>query len=119
VVTGEALVGDVAGRVAVIVDDLVTTGTTLARAGEACRARGAVAVLAVATHGVFAEDAARVLAAAGFERLIVTDSVSPGRLPAGPARDRVEVVGVAPLVGEAIRRIHEGGSLGELFEVGG
>lgn len=116
VVTGQAFVGDVAGRVAVVVDDLVTTGTTLSRAADAALAHGAATVLAVATHAVFAREAERVLGGAPIERLIVTDSVAAGRLPPGPARDRIEVVTVAPLLAEAIVRMHRGGSLVELFE---
>jgi len=54
VLTGEALVGDVEGKTAIIVDDLISAGNTIARAAKACRARGATRVLAVASHGVFA-----------------------------------------------------------------
>jgi len=54
ILTGEALVGDVQGKTAVIVDDLISAGNTMARAAKACRARGATRVLAVASHGVFA-----------------------------------------------------------------
>ena len=116
VVTGHAFVGDVAGRVAVVVDDLVTTGTTLSRAAASSLANGAETVLAVATHAVFAREANRVLGEAPIERLYVTDSVGAGRLPQGEARDRVEVVPVTGLLAEAIGRMHGGGSLVELFE---
>lgn len=110
VVTGDAFVGDVDGRVAVVVDDLVTTGGTLARSAAACVAHGAGAVLAVATHGVFAPGADRALGEAPIDRLLVTDSVGMPSLP-----PRVEVVPVAPLVAEAVRRLHEDGSLVQLF----
>ena len=61
VLTGEALVGDVRGKTAIIVDDLISAGSTVARAAHACRERGAVRVLAVASHGVFADAANTVL----------------------------------------------------------
>ena len=63
VVSGEALVGDVAGRDAIIVDDLISGGTTVARAAAACREHGATRVYAAASHGVFAARANAVLAA--------------------------------------------------------
>lgn len=115
-VTGEAVVGDVAGKVAVIVDDLISTGGTIARAVRACRERGAKRIYAVATHGVFVGDAARVLAIGDLERLIVTDTIPPFRLPADFVREKMVVLESAPLFAEAIRRIHEGGSLVELLE---
>jgi ribose-phosphate pyrophosphokinase len=115
VVTGQAFVGDVAGRVAVVVDDLVTTGGTMVRAGEACLANGASAVIAVATHGVFARGAEEALGGEVLERMIVTDSVDPAR-PGAPAIPRLEVVGIAPLLAEAVARMHGGGSLVAMFE---
>ncbi|MDA8128704.1 MAG: ribose-phosphate pyrophosphokinase [Betaproteobacteria bacterium] len=114
VVSGEAVVGDVAGKTAVIVDDLIGSGTTLVRAAAACRALGAKRVFAAATHGVFAGDAGAVLADAALEKVLVTDTIPPFRLPPALLGSRVEVLDTTPLVAEAIRRLHGGGSLVEL-----
>jgi ribose-phosphate pyrophosphokinase len=116
VVSGEAVVGDIDGRTAIILDDLVSSGTTLARAAAACKARGASRVFAAASHGVFAGAAAEVLADPALEKLLVTDSIPPFRLPSAMLGRRVEVLDSAPLFAEAIRRLHSGGSLVELME---
>jgi ribose-phosphate pyrophosphokinase len=115
VVSGGALVGDVSGRLALVIDDLVTTGTTMSRAAAACMDHGADGVIAVATHGVFSREAGACLADAPFERLIVTDSVAP-KVPPQVA-DRVRVVDLAGLLAEAVARLHTGGSLVELAEM--
>ncbi len=117
VVSGEAIVGDVAGRVAVIVDDLISTGTTIARAVRACRTLGATRVYAVATHGIFVGKAEAVLNDEGLDRLVITDSVPPFRLGAAVAQSKVTVLDAAPLLAEAIRRLHTGGSIADLLEV--
>lgn len=116
VVSGDLFVGDVAGRVAIVVDDLIGSGTTLARTAAACRRRGAEAVHAGAAHGLFTGDAARVLADDALAGITVTDSVPPLRLPPGPARDKLTVLPTAPLFAEAIRRMHAGGSLTDLLQ---
>lgn len=112
---GEALVGDVDGRTAIIVDDLISAGNTIARAAQACRTRGASRVLAVASHGVFAAEANTVLAECEVERIFVTDTIPPLRLTAPPVRSRLVIVSTAGLVGEAIRRLHGDGSLIDLL----
>ena len=117
-VTGDAVVGEVAGRTAVILDDLVSSGTTLARTAAALRREGATRVLACVTHGLFNPPAAEVLPKAGFDDLLVTDSLPPFRLPPEIAARHLTIVGVAPLLAEAIRRLHEGGSLTELMREG-
>lgn len=114
VVSGEALVGDVSGRTAIIIDDLISSGTTLGRAIAACRARGARRILAAASHGLFNEKAGDLLTNPDLEQLVVTDTVPPFRLDAA-ARSKLRIVSVAPLFAEAIRRIHSGGSLVELM----
>ena len=114
VVSGELLVGEVAGRSAIIIDDLISSGGTLARAASACRSGGARRVYAAATHGLFNAQAGTVLSAAAFDALVITDTVPPS-LDA-KARERLHVVTVAPLVAEAVRRMHEGGSIIELLE---
>jgi ribose-phosphate pyrophosphokinase len=114
VVSGGALVGDVDGRVVILVDDLIGTGTTLVRAATACHAGGATAVHAVATHGLFVGDAPSALAEEATDSLVVTDTVPPTRLGEGPARDKTTVLDVAPLFAKAISRIRSGGSLVDL-----
>jgi ribose-phosphate pyrophosphokinase len=116
VVSGEAVVGDVGGLTALIVDDLIGSGTTLARAATACRALGAKRVIAAASHGLFVGAAATALDDPALEKVLVTDSVPPFRLPAALLERRVEVVETAPLFAEAIRRLHNGGSLVELLQ---
>jgi ribose-phosphate pyrophosphokinase len=115
VVSGEALVGDVAGAAAVVVDDLISSGTTMARAALACRARGASAVYAVATHGVFAEGAHEMLGGEAFDRVYVTDSVASASAELPPLAGKLERVGIAPLLAEAVTRLSGGGSLVELM----
>jgi ribose-phosphate pyrophosphokinase len=115
VVSGDAVVGDVAGRTALIIDDLVSSGTTMARAARACRERGATGVIALATHGVFTPAAAGVVADPVFDAIVVTDTVSILRL-APPARERVTVLDSTRLVAAAIDRLHRDGSLVELLE---
>ena len=116
VVSGEALVGDVDGATAIVVDDLIASGTTMARAALACRARGATAVYGVATHGVFAEGASQALGGDAFDRIYVTDSVESARAQLPPLAGKLECVSVADFLAQAIVRLHNGGSLSELME---
>lgn len=115
VVSGEGFCGDVAGKVVVVIDDLISSGTTLSRAARACQERGAARSYIAATHGVFASAASRVIAEAPVEQVIVTSSVPPWRLDAQVAATRVTVLDIAPLVAEAIRRMHHSGSLVDLM----
>ena len=108
------LVGDVAGTTAVIVDDIVASGSTLAAAAAECQSQGARQVIAAAAHGLFVPPANRVLADAAIARMLVSDSVPPYRLAAGSVRDRVEIVSIAPLIAQAVDRLHRGASLADL-----
>lgn len=116
VVSGEAVVGDVAGGIAIIIDDLISTGGTILRAANACRQRGAKKVYAAASHGVFVGAAATMVADPALEQVVVTDTIPPFRLDPGVARTKLAVLASAPLFAEAIRRIHSGGSIVELLE---
>jgi len=114
-VSGEALVGDVEGKVAIIIDDLISGGTTIARAAEACRNRGARGVLAAASHGLFAASADATLASSCVEQIVVTDTIPPERVTAPGLRAKLATVSTAGLFAEAIRRLHAGGSIVELL----
>jgi ribose-phosphate pyrophosphokinase len=118
VVSGEAVVGSVAGKTAIIIDDLISTGGTILRAARACRAKGATRVLAAASHGMFVGDAARLLTEPALDGLAVTDSIPPFRIDPALASQKLVVLETAPLLAEAIRRIHEGGSIVELLASG-
>jgi ribose-phosphate pyrophosphokinase len=101
---GDLVAGDVNGATVLLFDDLIATGTTLARAAQALRRDGAARVVAFAAHGLFVEPAARTLADAAIERVVVADGVPAFRLPPGAAlRDRLEIVSCAPLLAAVIR----------------
>lgn len=116
VLSGELIVGDVQGRCAIIVDDLIGTGSTIARTVTACRALGAASVYAAASHGLFVGDAPQLLADDALTGIVVTDSVPPFRLGAGNALAKLTVLSCAHLFAQAIRRIHDGGSIVELLD---
>jgi ribose-phosphate pyrophosphokinase len=115
VVTGDLFVGDVTGATALVIDDLISTGGTLVRAARAARSAGARRVIALTAHGLFMEGAAEALADPALDRVIVTDTVPPFRLPAGASRDKLDILPSAPLFAEAIARLHEGRPLTELL----
>ena len=106
------IIGEVANRDAVVVDDFTISAGTLAEAAEQLVARGARSVTAVVTHGVFAGGSMERLDASPIEQLIVTDSIEtqPVKLST-----KVSVVSVAPLFAEAIHRIHHRESISVLF----
>jgi ribose-phosphate pyrophosphokinase len=115
VVSGELIVGDVKGRTAVIVDDMIGSGTTIARTVKACRSLGATAVHAAASHGLFVGDAPQVLADDALNSIVVTDSVPPFRVSQGKVRDKLVVLSSAKLFADAISNIHSGGSIVQLL----
>lgn len=116
VVTGDRLVGEVAGRLVIIIDDLISSGGTIARAAAACRQRGARTIYAAASHGVFGRGAGAMLAGAGLSGVVVTDTVSPFRLEPAEGLVGLTVLDTAPMFAAAIRCIHEGGSIVSLLE---
>lgn len=115
VVSGETLVGDVAGRTVIIIDDLISTGGTMLRAARACCRAGAAGVYAAATHGIFTGDADQVFADPAINGLVVVDTVPPFRITSAAVRQKLTVLDGAGLIAEAISRIHSGGSLVDLL----
>lgn len=106
------MVGDVSGKPAVLVDDMISTGGTLVVAAELLQQRGAGEVLSAATHGIFAHDALDLIDRSPITRLLVTDTLP---LPEDGPTTKIEVVSVAPLLAEAITRIHKDLSISALF----
>jgi len=107
------VVGDVAGRACLIIDDMIATGGTIAQAVEALLAAGARPEITVAaTHGLFVGAARAKLGHEAIREVLVTDTVARADRPWPP----LQIVSVAPLLAEAIRRILADGSLGDLFQ---
>ncbi len=115
-VAGEAVVGDVSDRTVVVVDDLICSGATLLRAATACRRNGARRVVVAATHGVLGSGANQVLADPVLDTLLLTNSIAPLRVDNPTVLDKLVVLDMAPLLAEAILRLHRGGSIVELTE---
>jgi ribose-phosphate pyrophosphokinase len=107
------IIGEVDGRVAVIVDDIIDTAGTLCAAAEAVRGAGAPIILACATHPVLSGPAIPRLTRSNIDELIVTDTI-PLR-PEGAKLPKLRVLSVATLIGEAIRRTHDEASISSLF----
>ena len=106
------IIGDVRGKTALIVDDFTISAGTLTDAAHKLVERGAVAVYAAVSHGVFSMGSMERLDGSPIQRLLVTDSIETQ--PVTLSR-KVELVSVAPLFGEAIRRIHNRESISSLF----
>jgi len=107
------VIGDVAGKTAVLIDDMIDTGGTISQGAKLLRKSGAARVLACATHAVFSPPAVERLSEPGlFEEVIVTNSIplsDDRRFP------QLQVLSVAKMLGEAIWRIHEESSVSSMF----
>lgn len=116
VLSGEMVIGDVKGKTVIIVDDLISSGSTLARAASACERMGASRTFAVVTHGMFSGNADAILSDTALHRIVVTNTIPPFRLEGGASREKLEIVDVAPLFADVINRLHSGGSIVELMD---
>jgi ribose-phosphate pyrophosphokinase len=116
-VTGDLFAGDVAGRVAIIFDDMIVGGGTMTRVAQACRRAGAREVLAVAAHGLFTGGADHLFRDPSIDEIWITDSVTPGAaIEAHVRTGRVKVAPLGKLLAGVIRACHSGGSINELLE---
>lgn len=107
--------GDVKDKTVIIVDDLISSGTTLARAANACKAAGAKYILAAATHGAFVESANRALREQAIDKVVITNSIPPFQLDQELLDEKIHILDLAPLFAEAIQRIWQGRSITELL----
>lgn len=107
------IVGDVAGKYAVLIDDIIDTGGTMTKAAEALQANGATGVFACCTHAVLSGQSVELIESSTIEQLIVTDTI-PLRGAAAESK-KIKILSVAELLGEAIERIHNADSVSSLF----
>jgi ribose-phosphate pyrophosphokinase len=107
------IIGDVKGRDAIIIDDMVDTAGTLCAAAKGLTEKGARGVYACISHGLLSGPALERIHASTIKELIITDSIPPR--PEVKASPKVRVLSVAHLLGEAVKRIHMGDSLSSLF----
>ena len=108
----EHMIGEVEGRNVIIVDDMISTGGSISEAARVCRSHGAKNIVIAVSHAVLCGPAVERLNASPADTILVTDTI-PRR---GAAPDKLEVVSVAPLLGMAIRNLHESKSLSVLFD---
>jgi ribose-phosphate pyrophosphokinase len=107
------IVGDVKGRVCLIVDDLIDTGRTILKAAEALKEAGAIGVVVAATHAVFSNPAVELLSSSAIDSVVVTDTLP---LPEEKRFPTLEVLPIAPVLARAIREVFEDGSVTSMFD---
>jgi ribose-phosphate pyrophosphokinase len=106
------VVGDMKGKTAVIIDDMISTGGTLVKASEALLERGATSVITCATHGIFAAGAAQKLIDSPITEIVVTNTIP---VPEEIRGDKIKVLSVARMLAETVRRISANRSVSELY----
>ena len=104
------IVGEVKNKSAIIIDDEISTGGTLLETTEALLKHGAKEVSAVCVHPIFAKDTEKKVIRSKLKELVVTNT-----LPFKPKNKRIRVLSIAPILAQAIHRVHDGASVSELF----
>ena len=107
------IVGDVSGRVCLLVDDLIDTGRTIVAASEALKKAGALSVVVAATHAVFSDPATEILQSDFIDSVVVTDTLP---LPSEKRFDKLTILPIAPLIARAIHEVFEDGSVTSMFD---
>lgn len=110
------VIGDVKGKNVLIVDDEIDTAGTMTMAAKFLRKAGAKTLYAYATHAILSGPAIERICKSGISHLVVTDTVPLNTEKRDRLGDKLQVLSVAPLLGDVILRIHEGRSVGELFD---
>ncbi len=106
------VVGEIKGKTALIVDDIVDTAGTICKAAEALKKEGATDVIVCCTHPILSGDAIKRITASPISKFITTDTIV---LPDNKHFDKLEILSIAPLLGEAMRRIYHNESVSSLF----
>ena len=107
------VIGDLAGKRAVIVDDIVDTGGSVISAAKMIAERGASEIYAYATHGILSGDAVVGLETAPIKEIVLTDTIP---IPPAKRSSKVRLLSVAPIVAEAIKRVHADSSVSTIFD---
>ena len=105
------VIGDVAGKDVILVDDMIDTGGTIVKAAKVFKERGATSVMACCTHAVLSGKAYENLADSALDELVVTDTI-----PLREENEKIKVLSVAPIFGEVIRRVSHNESVNSLFD---
>lgn len=112
-VTVNEIVGDVSGRVCLLVDDMIDTGGTIVKAAEALKKNGATRVIVAATHAIFSDPAAQRLQSEAIDEVVVTDTIP---IPDEKRFPTLTILPIAPLLARAIREVFEDGSVTSMFD---
>jgi len=112
-VTVHEIVGDVKGRVCLLVDDMIDSGRTIVKAAEALKKQGATGVVVAATHAVFSDPAVEILQNEAIDQVVVTDTLP---VPDEKRWDRLTVLSIAPLIARAIHEVFDDGSVTSMFD---
>ncbi|MDH6277202.1 ribose-phosphate pyrophosphokinase [Aurantimicrobium minutum] len=112
-VTVHEIVGQVSGRVCLLVDDMIDTGRTIVKAAEALVANGAIGVVVAATHAVFSDPACEILQSEFISEVVVTDTLP---VPEDKRFEKLTILPIAPLLASAIHEVFEEGSVTSMFD---
>jgi ribose-phosphate pyrophosphokinase len=108
------VIGDVDGRFCILIDDIVDSAGTLCNAASALKAGGATDVVAYCTHGVLSGGAVARVEGSELRKLVITDTIAPPEAVA--TAQKIRVLSIAPLLGEAIKRIADESSVSSLWD---
>jgi ribose-phosphate pyrophosphokinase len=107
------IVGEVEGRVCLLVDDMIDTGRTIVKAAEALKKQGALGVVVAATHAIFSDPAVEILQSDVIDSVVVTDTLP---IPDEKRWDRLTVLPIAPMLARAIHEVFDDGSVTSMFD---
>ncbi|VDG20747.1 ribose-phosphate diphosphokinase [Lactobacillus sp.] [Lactiplantibacillus mudanjiangensis] len=108
----DSIIGQVEGRIAIVIDDMIDTGTRFDVSAAALKAAGAAKIYGCATHAIFSQDAPEKLQNSALEKVIVTDTIA---IPAAKQFEKLEQLSVGPLLGDAIKLVHAQQPVDSLF----